>query len=66
MDDGVRMKANCARPKLLHDARAEPRAAARRCDHQGAVEAEARRFVRHARDRAFSEDHPLRNRIMNE
>jgi hypothetical protein len=45
---------------------AEARTAAGRCDHQGAVQAEPRRFIGNPRDRARCEYDALALDVMNE
>ena len=55
-----------ARAQNFDQPPAEARAAAGRGDHQRAVEAQPRGFVRDAQDRARREHHALRRQVMNE
>ena len=55
-----------ARAQNFDQPAAEARAAAGSGDHQRAVEAQPRGFVRDARDRARREHHALARQVMNE
>ncbi len=66
MHHRLRMQARRPRAQDLHQALAEPRAAARRCDHQHAREAQPRGFLGDTHDRARSEHDALRGDIVDE
>ena len=66
MHHRLRMQDRRARTEKLADFLAEPRAAARRCDDQRAVDFQPRRLIGNARQRTGSKDNALRRNVVSE